>query len=404
MCLVISHNSSRRGSYGIPGMYSLAVRIPLSNNQNQNINLQQVLKSDPPERVKDEINKDNVDNVYIGTRVVAAKVLKWEEGAAKAAHAESRVVDHLDHLFRESKNIDDDLVLFYVYASPCVEKCSAEKHPENILKRINHILQWKNYSFVFSKIFKPKNGKINTDQERKDALQKLATYKGEFGSIGLNNIFRCDGERGKMQCVSCSTSGQVTPFCYSDDTQPVPRQNRGWRGRERSRSRSVERPKNRGWRGRERSKSRSVGKSRSRGWGGTRRSRSRSVERPKNRGWGGRERSRSRSVERPKNRGWGGRERSRSRSVERPKNRGWGGRERSRSRSVERPKNRGWGGRERSRSVERPKNTGWRGRERSRSVERPKNTGWRGRERSRSRSVGKSRSRGWGGRKFRAEI
>lgn len=55
--------------YGTHGMYSLTVRIPFNKNQNQNINLQQVFNSDPPQHVKDQINKGDV---YIGHRVVAA--------------------------------------------------------------------------------------------------------------------------------------------------------------------------------------------------------------------------------------------------------------------------------------------------------------------------------------------
>ncbi|XP_049428526.1 uncharacterized protein si:dkey-96g2.1 [Epinephelus fuscoguttatus] len=179
--------------YATQGMFSLAVSIP--DNQNQNIN--DIFQSDPPDNVKNAINNGDV---YKGPRVVAAKVLRPTNG--RPDHAESRVVDELNRLFRRSN--PNDLLLFYVYASPCVERCSSNTHQQSILRRIQRIRQWRNYAFVFSKIFRASNGYTNTDAERRGALERLGS------SIGLENIFRCDG-----QCTSCSYGGYVANYCVS---------------------------------------------------------------------------------------------------------------------------------------------------------------------------------------------
>ncbi|KAL7405393.1 hypothetical protein ABVT39_028368 [Epinephelus coioides] len=190
------------GEYRTEGMFSLAVSIP--DNQNQNINdiLQNIFRSDPGNKVKNAINNGQV---YNGTRVVAAKVLKRTNG--RPDHAESRVVDELDRLFRRSN--PNDLLLFYVYASPCVEKCSSDKHQQSILERIKRIRHWSDYAFVFTKIFKPRSGNTNTDEQLRGALQRLGS------SVCLEHIFRCD-----RQCTSCSNGGNVADYCVSDSTSP----------------------------------------------------------------------------------------------------------------------------------------------------------------------------------------
>ncbi|XP_041789725.1 uncharacterized protein si:dkey-96g2.1 [Chelmon rostratus] len=190
--------------YRINSMFSLAVRVPDDQSREINDILKQVFQSDPVEDVRNTLNRDEV---YIGSRVVAARVLKRTEGAD---HAESRVVGYLDHLLKRRNKNDHDLLLFYVYASPCVEKCTNNKHPENILQKINHIQKWDSYAFVFSKIFKPRFGTPNTEEELSGALQRLGS------KIGLGNIFRCDGQDGKTQCISCSSNNQVTHACVSD--------------------------------------------------------------------------------------------------------------------------------------------------------------------------------------------
>ncbi|XP_062249574.1 uncharacterized protein LOC133958675 [Platichthys flesus] len=213
--------------YRFNSMFSLAVSIPLNQDQNKNQNqnqnqnhganqiIQEVLKSDHADNVKNKINKGEV---YIGSRVVAAEVRRLEKGSD---HAESRVVNNLDQLVNSPQVNNNDLLLFYVYASPCVEKCTSYGHTENILKKINRIRHWKSYAVVFSKIFKPKKGQENTKEERIDALERLAWYKVGGGHIGLENIFRCDrtkqSQKLTMQCISCSSNGNVAHKCVSDD-------------------------------------------------------------------------------------------------------------------------------------------------------------------------------------------
>lgn len=187
------------GRYGTGGMFSLAVAVPEGQNQNVNQVLQQVFRSDPGNNVKNSLNNNQV---YVGSRVIAAKVYRRPGGTD---HAESRVVDQLSRLAVQNRN---DLLLFYVYASPCVEKCSSDTHQQSILTRIRGITGWSNHAVVFSKIFKPNTGPGNTDQQRREALQRLGA------SVGLANIFRCDGA-GWRQCTSCSNNGQVAHYCVS---------------------------------------------------------------------------------------------------------------------------------------------------------------------------------------------
>ncbi|XP_028994344.1 uncharacterized protein LOC114848204 [Betta splendens] len=184
--------------YGTQGMFSLAVTIP--ENQNLNINqvLQQVFQSDPAANVR---NKLNNNEVYIGNRVVAAKRYTQSFGTD---HAESRVVDHLSQIFNNSTQ--NDLLFFYVFASPCVEKCSSSTHRQNILGRIQSIRRWRDWAFVFSVIFRPNNAPENTEEQRQAALQRLGN------SVDLNKIFRCYGR----QCTSCYSNGQVAQYCISD--------------------------------------------------------------------------------------------------------------------------------------------------------------------------------------------
>ncbi|KAI3353563.1 hypothetical protein L3Q82_020083 [Scortum barcoo] len=208
-----------KGQYGGPGMFSLAVRM---SNINQNLNtiLQEVFRSDPGNNVKNTINNNEVytgnrvvaaNEVYTGNRVVeAAKLLKKPGGGAE--HAESRVVDNLGNLINNRNN--NDFLLFYVYASPCDEKCSSDTHPESILQRIKTIHQWANYAVVFSKLFRPSSGEVITEQQRRGALEHLGT------SVGLNNIYRCDIQtQGRMQCTNCSNGGAVADYCVSDSSQ-----------------------------------------------------------------------------------------------------------------------------------------------------------------------------------------
>ncbi|XP_044201160.1 uncharacterized protein LOC122976643 [Thunnus albacares] len=196
------------GEYRTDCMFSLAVSIP--ENQNQDIDqiLQQVFRCDPGDNVKNKINNDEV---YIGSRVVAAKVLKRTNKPDD--HAESRVLDHLNQLFESGGANNHDMLLFCVYASPCVER--RVENSKNILTRIHNIRRWNTYAVVFFKVFNGKNCWTNRNHQRRGALQRLGT------SIGLDNIFRCDIKNGRMQCTSCSIGTQVAHYCVSDDTSSI---------------------------------------------------------------------------------------------------------------------------------------------------------------------------------------
>lgn len=242
----VGNNGRRR----VP-MFSLAVSIPC-NSDGTACDTSGV--TDDPVRVKNTILQCEV---YAGTRVVAATVLRWRNvldqcpnervqwddvlrqcgqtsmawadvkrqcpravREGRADHAEYRTLQRFDTLTRNVNT--NDLLLFYVLSSPCDKRCTDESNPWNILDHIKQILRWKHYAVVFSNVFKPRNGPVIPESDRRGALERLGRHEDSFGrSIGLNNIFRCTCE-GAMQCTSCSSNGEVTPYCYSYDWQPGP--------------------------------------------------------------------------------------------------------------------------------------------------------------------------------------
>ncbi|KAF3852691.1 hypothetical protein F7725_006046 [Dissostichus mawsoni] len=215
-----SYVSQIKTMYGTQGMFSLAVSIPLLENTNS---LQQVLKgSDPVKNVKDALNKDEV---YVGRRVVAAKLLNQLDKSVQ--HAESRVVDHLDALFKKQEENNQDMLLFYVYASPCDQHCLQTEPPGSILNRINKIRQWQSYAVVFSEVFKPRNQNDPVPYDKlRAALRLLGNHQGPRGQIGLDHVFRCKKpERSDpMECTRCGNGNQVAHKCISNEAEPAPRQ------------------------------------------------------------------------------------------------------------------------------------------------------------------------------------
>ncbi|XP_026158686.1 uncharacterized protein LOC113127950 [Mastacembelus armatus] len=227
-------------------MFSVAVAVPF-NSQTQRFDMN--LVCDDGQTVRDSITQ-NCD-VYEGQRVVAATVLRWPDvsdqcpnagvqwtdvlrrcgkqsmtwaevqnncpGAVsngRADHSEYRTLRSFNTLV--SKRNENDLLVFYVYASPCGNRCANPDDTRNILNLIRSIKGWKNYVFVFSKVFKPRDGSTIPDSDLKEAVSQVG------GSIGLGNIFRCDGSAGSIECTSCSTGGDVTQYCYKDNPQPGP--------------------------------------------------------------------------------------------------------------------------------------------------------------------------------------
>ncbi|XP_054460408.1 uncharacterized protein LOC129095850 [Anoplopoma fimbria] len=228
-------------------MFSLAVSIPYNGKE---YDISQVIASDPPEELQKTILRCEV---YRGTRVVAATLLKWPDvleqcpdervqwppvlekcqqtsmtwaevknrcpNAVKkgtADHAEYRTLQAFNTL---TNNLDkNDFLLFYVLSSPCDQRCTSESNTLNILDSINKIKNWNNYAVVFSKVFKPRGGAAIPTENLKGSLERLGS------PIGLKNIYRCYGQNS-VQCTSCSSGNQVTPNCYTDEPQPGPSSN-----------------------------------------------------------------------------------------------------------------------------------------------------------------------------------
>ncbi|XP_044197779.1 uncharacterized protein LOC122974010 [Thunnus albacares] len=222
-------------------MFSLAVSIPY-NSDTKMYDISKVTDDG------DQVRKTIVDcEVYTSERMVAATVLRWPNvlrqcpggrvqwpdvldkcprtvktwadveswcsGAVKdkrADHAEYRTLQRFNTLVNRKDN-KQDLLLFYVLASPCDKRCTSESSHFNILESINQILNWNNYAVVFSDVFKPRDGLIPEDDLR-GSLERLGRYRGHLGSVGLNNIFRCN----KQQCRSCSSNNEVARFCFSN--------------------------------------------------------------------------------------------------------------------------------------------------------------------------------------------
>ncbi|XP_022616405.1 uncharacterized protein LOC111232966 [Seriola dumerili] len=191
-------------------MFSLAVSIPKSGDS-----YDVAAGPDNGVAVKNAMLKCEV---YTGTKVVGAIHLKLDDFTQTHCpekvdnineHAEYRTLQGLKAI----KNNDNfkDLMLFFVYAAPCPQKCT-QPGDGGILNSIQQITKWNNYAVVFSKLFIPKVGEKPTKSIREQSLRNLTSS----GKIGLKNIFRCDYISGRMQCVSCSTDGGVTHYCVSD--------------------------------------------------------------------------------------------------------------------------------------------------------------------------------------------
>ncbi|XP_038556914.1 hyphally regulated cell wall protein 3-like [Micropterus salmoides] len=218
-------------------MFSLAVSIPY-NSDRKIYDISQV--TDTREQVWQSILTEC--EVYTSKRMVAATVLRWPNvvdqcpdgrvqwsdlptkcgqtwadvkkqcrnvSNGRADHAEYRILQNFTTLV--SNHDKNDLLLFYVLASPCDQRCTNKSHPYNILNSIKMIQQWNNYAVVFSKVFKPRGKDSIPEQHLRGSLERLGQ------SVGLINIFRCN----RNECTSCSSGKQVTPYCYSDKAQPT---------------------------------------------------------------------------------------------------------------------------------------------------------------------------------------
>ncbi|XP_022623368.1 uncharacterized protein LOC111238232 [Seriola dumerili] len=220
-------------------MFSLAVSIPKSGDS-----YDVAAGPDNGVAVKNAMLKCEV---YTGTKVVGATLLRlsdiftrckdgrvqrqdvlqrcpervvtWLDVKKKCRDKVGNIDDHAEYRTLQalrtgpSSNFND-LMLFYVYAAPCHLRCT-QPGDGGILNSIKKIKKWGNYAVVFKKLFNPSDGTVVSQSFREQSLLNLAS----LGKIDLKNIFRCDYISGRMQCVSCSTDGGVTPYCVSDDTQ-----------------------------------------------------------------------------------------------------------------------------------------------------------------------------------------
>ncbi|XP_067355673.1 uncharacterized protein [Channa argus] len=192
-------------------MFSMAVSIPVKKNTEQDYDIDQVFTTENGNKVKEKILSGGV---YKEGRIVAAKVIPRKENKKQYIHAEFRVLENFDTLLNNNY-YDHDLLLFYVFGSPCYHKCTNEADKENILTKLRMIQKWKHYAFVFTRPFESKNPQMSTTpDQRREALKKLADVSGEANQkLGLENIFRCFASNNQMQCISCSTNGEVADAC-----------------------------------------------------------------------------------------------------------------------------------------------------------------------------------------------
>ncbi|XP_026158866.1 uncharacterized protein LOC113128037 [Mastacembelus armatus] len=220
-------------------MFSVAVAVPF-NSQTQRFDM--TLVPDDGQTVRNSILQNCA--VYEGQRVVAATVLRWPEvlkqcpnagvpwtdvlrrcgkqsmtwaevqrscswavSKGRADHAEYRTLRSFNTLV--SKRNENDLLVFYVYASPCAGRCANESDDRNILGLIPSVKNWKNYAFVFSKPHLH-----DTAESVKEALTKFGNL------IGLSNISRCDrsSSSDQMECTSCSQGNNVADYCVLNNT------------------------------------------------------------------------------------------------------------------------------------------------------------------------------------------
>ncbi|XP_061881985.1 uncharacterized protein LOC133633471 [Entelurus aequoreus] len=224
-------------------MFSLTVRVPKGRNGQYDVSA----IPDPGDNIKNAILKCRV---YEDEHVVAATLLRWPDVLTmcpndkvpwedvlkvckqssmtwqqvkdecpnyiydnRADHAEYRVLNTFKTWAVGKKK--KDLMLFYVFASPCTDRCTHENSALNILQLVENINQWPQHVMVFSKVFQPKGKDPIEADKLKAALSKLGDH---LGKGGLGNIFRCDREGQKMMCVGCSGGGgEVTPHCYQNE-------------------------------------------------------------------------------------------------------------------------------------------------------------------------------------------
>ncbi|KAJ0008650.1 hypothetical protein NQD34_016065 [Periophthalmus magnuspinnatus] len=134
-----------------------------------------------------------------------------EEVDGLVQHAEYRVLQNFQHLTnRINRGIQStDLMLFYVYKSPCSTRCCSTENSFSILTGMTNVRRWTNYAVVFSHIFVPVSTTFlaaTLEQNSRTALMNLGNAIN-----GIENIYRCT--QGASTCFSCSAGGSVNNDC-----------------------------------------------------------------------------------------------------------------------------------------------------------------------------------------------
>ncbi|XP_055087049.1 uncharacterized protein LOC117390010 [Periophthalmus magnuspinnatus] len=236
-------------------MFSLAISIPLNAIRRHDFSL--VTAADPPQNVRSALNRCQV---YTGARVVGATLLKypdfmrqcpnepvsWDyvtrscpavrywrdfeqctsgdirrlkrEVDGLVQHAEYRVLQNFQHLTNKiNRGIQStDLMLFYIYKSPCSTRCCSTDHLFSIINKMTSVRRWNNYAVVFSHIFVPGHTSASAatlEQDRRTALMNLGN-----GINGIANIYRCTP--GASTCFSCNAPGGVNNDCVRAPRSP----------------------------------------------------------------------------------------------------------------------------------------------------------------------------------------
>ncbi|XP_044202304.1 uncharacterized protein LOC122979142 [Thunnus albacares] len=194
--------------YEINSQVSVAVNIP-----QENANLQEIFKKATTDAVKRKLSSNQV---YPGdnsdTKVVVAKPKFASQVKPYTDHAEALVLENIKPLVQDSNG---KFLVFYSFYSPCGEKCTNKDNDFNIIGKINNVIpKWKNYAFVFSKVFDRTGEKVVIDKQQTiKSLKQLGNSK-----IGQNNIFRCYEPINKaFQCINCFDNGNVVEQCVDNN-------------------------------------------------------------------------------------------------------------------------------------------------------------------------------------------
>lgn len=174
-------------------MYAVALSIP-SDRCNQDISdsiLEQILR-------KDNIAfKARGDVMYTGERLMIAKPIKHT--TEPAVHAEYRLLEQLQH---DTDFItDNSCIVFFVRASPCLEKCLSESI-DNILKLLLIFNNWKEQekAFLFQDIYSRDLG----EKKPEDKKKLLTAFKLIEESVPL---YRCN-KYTTNGCIHCVTDDE----------------------------------------------------------------------------------------------------------------------------------------------------------------------------------------------------